>query len=473
MTHQPAKALPRGAPAASFPSSVTAGEAAASSGHPRVLIINYRSLNRKYATGITISGLFAGWPRDRLAQIYVDGDGLDETVCGRHWRLTRRDSRLPVVLHRVADAYRNRAGLDRPRREDTCKTGSDDKSGRTGTFAGRTKAAIRAALMYAARGLTSYHVSPPLRRWIEEFEPEAIYSALEESKITALVQLVAKTYRVPVLPHFLDDWLTMPMSWGGRQGTLSAASRRHALSIMAEAPVRMVVGDRMAEEYGRRYGLTFVPFMNCVDMSEYREPIRRPGGKFVFAYCGGLHSDRLPQLLDIGHALNELRAQHVDVALQLSFGAASDAVVSELGAIESITCLGSLPPAEVATVMSHADCLVLVEAFEDGAKAYMKYSVSAKLPEYLRAGRPILGYGPGDLGSMRHIRETGSGLVVGERDATLLRETMRELIQNEMLRLRLGRAAFATARERHDAASVREEFRDTIATAVLNRKARG
>jgi glycosyltransferase involved in cell wall biosynthesis len=465
--------LPGGAPASSSAGFAVKESGAATSAYPRVLVINYRSFNKKFATGITMSNLFADWPRDCLAQVFVNGDGLDHAVCSRGWQLAFQDIRMPLFLHRVTRAYRKGNAATRSVSEEASQKLPNDPSGRSSPAYARTRTSFRSAIISYAMSHAWYGLSGPLRRWIEDFKPEVIYSALEESKITAFVKRVAKTYRIPVIPHFLDDWLTMPMSGSVSQETVPRTLRRNALSMMAEAPVRMAVGDRMAEEYRERYGLTFVPFMNCVEVGSYKAPVRRPGRKFVFAFCGGLHSNRWKLLMDIGHALCELKALNIEAELQVSSGTADEAATGALAAMESIVYLGSLSPDEVATVMSNADCLVHVDAFEDRTKAYMRYSLSAKLPEYFRAGRPILGYGPGDLGSMRYIRETGAGVVVGEQNAGQLRETLWKLIQDEETRLQLGKRAYDAARERHDGARVRKEFRRAIASAVVGRSAKG
>ena len=465
---------PRGGASASSSRGFAVSESgAATSAYPRVLVINYRAFNKKFATGITTSNLFADWPRDCIAQIFVNEDGLDDTVCSRNRQLTFQDIRMPLSLHRVTRAYRRGKAETRSVSEERRQRSPHDVSGQSNRAYDRTRTSIRSAIISYAMSHASYGLSGPLRQWIEDFKPQVIYSALEESKITAFVKQVAKTYRIPVIPHFLDDWLIMPMSGSVRHEAVLRTLRKNALSIMAEAPVRMVVGDRMAEEYRQRYDMSFVPFMNCVEVGSYRAPVRRPGRRFVFAFCGGLHSNRWRLLMDIGHALRELKALSIDAELQISFGAADDAVVSELAAMETIVCLGSLSPAEVSTVMSNADCLVHVDAFEDRAKAYMRYSLSAKLPEYFRAGRPVLGYGPGDLGSMRYIRESGAGVIVGEQDAGQLRETLQKLIQDEEWRLQLGRRAYDAARERHDGARVRTEFRSVIGSAVFGPSAEG
>ena len=40
--------------------------------YPRALVINGDALNQGLGTGTTVANLFAGWPPDKLAQIYLN-----------------------------------------------------------------------------------------------------------------------------------------------------------------------------------------------------------------------------------------------------------------------------------------------------------------------------------------------------------------------------------------------------------------
>ena len=433
---------------------------------PRVLIINYRALNRTFAAGITVSSFFAGWPQDCIAQVFVDDEGLDTSVCERHWQLKPGDLRSPLSLHRVAGAWKGQLGKTRlaPRFPNGGIPG--ETSGRPGTILDKARAAIRSAVGFYFTGSASYGLSMGLRQWIDDFKPDAIYSILEDFRITAFVKKVSQTYRILIVPHFMDDWITSSISGNAQEGRLGKRLLKYALEIMAQAPVRMVIGDAMEKEYGRRYGMTFLPFMNCVEAGHCGAPKREPGGQFVFTYCGGLHLNRWRQLVDIGHALDELRAVNIGAELHVVSRGAPDAVMRELAAINSIRCLGSLPFDEVSDAMSAADCLVHVESFEETSRPYVKYSLSAKLPEYFCAGRPILAYGPGDVASIQYIQQEGAGLVVTESGSAALRDALQRLIQDGDLRIALGERARRLARERHDAAKVRSEFRHAIEAAV-------
>lgn len=434
---------------------------------PRVLIINDRPLNMKRPVGITLSNLFFGWPADSIAQIYVDdGNSPDNTVCKRHWALTIEDLRMPFALHRLTTAWIRQRSSARGYDASHYQKRSSSISGQSGNILFRIKTTIRSKLVYCVQCLESYGLSRQLRQWIDDFKPDVIYTILELPQITAFVKKVSKEHGIPVVPHFMDDWIVMSISGEAQKGILARRLQRNALLIMAKAPVKMVIGDRMAEEYRKRYGGTFLPFMNCIEVNSYSQPSSERGSKIVFVYCGGLGLGRTPQLVDIGNILCDLKKLGINAELHVYAGSATKNEERQLSAIDGTCCLGTIPVAEVSKVMSNADCLVHVESFDTAIKEYTKYSLSAKLPEYFRAGRPILGYGPREISSMQYIQKSGAGIIVGEHNKKDLRAMLQRLIMDVDLRLDLGKQAYHTAKERHNSANVRKGFRSAIESAI-------
>lgn len=434
--------------------------------YPRLLIIIARPVNQTHAVGVTLMNLLKGWPQDRLAQLYVEGDAPDTVFCARNRALTFDDLSMPLGVNKLLAAWRRRRTTTREALAPAPLKRGEPMAGQADTVFGGAKTSFKAGLMAGLMRFAAYGLSRELRQWIGDFAPDVIYTPLEQPWLTALVRRVAQAYRIPVVPHFMDDWITISMRGDTRKGRFARRFLKNTLDIMAEAPVRMAIGERMAEEYRKRYGLTFLPFMNCCEVGPYQAPFRNRGGKFVFAYCGNFHLNRWRPLKDIGNALCELRGLGLEAELHVTSGAIGGAALKELGAIDSIRLLGSLPLDEVTRVMSHADCLVFVESFDASVQTYMRYSLSAKLPEYFCAGRPVLAYGPGDIASILYIQKSGAGLCVTGPEAQPLRDALQRLIQDEALRLALGKQAYSTAKERHDAVLVRDAFRKALASAV-------
>ena len=226
--------------------------------YPRVLAINSQPVGKDCAAGLTSASLFLNWPKDRLAQIHLDDHDSNSDACIRSWQLRCEHLRMPSVFKRIIS---------------------------TPESLGILRCAIFALTRYS-----SYEVSAEMRRWISEFTPDVIYSPLEDPYITRLALDVSRKFSIPVVPHFMDDWMQTPFDQNRRKDPLRIRLLRDSLLLIRKSPVRMSIGSKMSEEYLRRYGRSFAPFMCCVDT--HAHPMRSNSGihsPISFAYIGGLH----------------------------------------------------------------------------------------------------------------------------------------------------------------------------------------
>ncbi|HEX3866635.1 MAG TPA: hypothetical protein VHV78_07760, partial [Gemmatimonadaceae bacterium] len=60
---------------------------------PRVLLLSLAAFNRVNGTGITLSNLFRGWPRDHLAMIHGELTPPSEEICETYFEVGGREIR--------------------------------------------------------------------------------------------------------------------------------------------------------------------------------------------------------------------------------------------------------------------------------------------------------------------------------------------------------------------------------------------
>lgn len=85
----------------------------------------------------------------------------------------------------------------------------------------------------------------------------------------------------------------------------------------------------------------------------------------------------------------------------------------------------------------------------------------------MMAGRPILAYGPLEAASIAYVKESGAGIGIGEESQSDLYRSLKDLIVDKDLRLRLGNCARRVALERHDASTQNELFRSVLCESIL------
>ena len=423
--------------------------------YPRVLIVNGEPITRASATGITGGNLFADWPPDRLAQVFTAP--LPVSIQSAfQYQLRPLQRRGLSFLHTEAVAPRK---ADSPVKGGS---GNPQKAGHT-KLLGFLRPTLRKWL-----DLLPYELPDHVERAIVDFCPDVVYTFLGNTQISILALHCASLCNVPVLPHFMDDWLST--IYAGRpdlfiqQRILLRAVGR----VIAAAPLGMAISSLMAEEYSSRYGISFYSFMNCVSVPDQAEPEPgfnpQVGPRLV--YVGGLHLDRWRSLKEIGEALACVNSEGIPGKLYVHAPAKDIAKFKDRLTGPSVEIVGPLPQHGVPDVLKGGHVMVHVESFEKSLRQYTRLSMSTKIPQYMAAGRPLLCYGPGEVASLRFVADNECGLVIGSQDRAKLVAALRRIVQDAGLRNRLGTNARTTARQNFGAEDVRARFRDLIAQAA-------
>lgn len=427
--------------------------------YPRVLLVNGEPLGTQSATGITLSNLFRGWPQDRIVQIFTANIVPDHRFCSNHIKLSKRD--ISLLGGYLGSGEGARLDLD-------VKTTSWLKSEVKALTAKRAR-----VLLTPLIDLFPYKLTESLLAQIAEFRPEVIYSTLGNIRLLRVVRSLSDTFAIPVVPHFMDDWLSTYSSRG--RSLITTLQRKLANKlcgeIIARAPGGMAIGDLMASEYTDRFGIPFTAFMNPVDITNgasERSPLRQGETRTVrFVYVGGLHLGRVVNVIEIAKAVRRLQSNGVNIEFSVySSRHDLDAHREKILSTGGVARCDTLNFDQVQRVLQESHVAIHVESFEESMIQYTRLSVSTKIPQYFAAGLPVLAFGPATIASCRYVVDNNCGLGVDSMRADVLDAALAELAENQVLRLRMAENALDTARIRHNAAAERERFRSFIGTAA-------
>lgn len=417
-------------------SEATGSPPVAGGGLPRVLVVSATRLGQQSATGTAMSSLFAGWPKDRIAQVHADHySEWDTSVCERYFGLRSpvdRVAGVPVVGRRIAGRF----GVN----------------GRWVPWVNDSEALA----------------------WARAWDPGVVYLRLVDvpACFRGLQRRFSRELGVPVVTHTMDDWAAR----FARGASAGAGARLQAelSAIYSGAAANLSISERMAEDFGSRYGVGFETFHNAIDAEEWRGVERRRSvetdGRFRVVYSGGLAEDMcLRSAVEFASVVSKLHGEGVPIAWEVytpkwwrrSF---RRWLRHEAGVVDG----GFLPRREYLQSLADADLLVLPVNFDERSLSYVRYSMSNKAPEYMAARAPVLAYGPRESATIGYAAEAGWARVVDRQDPALLESALRELIASPGERARLAEAAHRVGRERHDASANRSRFRAVLTRAALS-----
>lgn len=419
---------------------------------PRVLIVSADPFNRSNNTGITLSNLFKGWDKNNLAQIYMSEKMPSTEVCNNYFCLKPKVAFFDYYLRRkiLFSFNRGETGIS------TLAAGvtlSDEKR----NFKNIIHLNFRAIADFSPLFLPSN-----LFKWINEFNPDLIYSFLGTGRLMSLTNTIASKIKKPIVPHFMDDWPSTFYTQNELGGLARKIFNKRFKRSLLNSNGGLCISESMANEYNIRYQLPFTPFANCVEDALFCPPVNTNYGKeFTLMYIGGLHLDRWKSILDISEAIEQLNKDGKKIILKI-FSLLDDIKLYKHHFIKfpSTTFEGYLDSDQVPLALKTATLLIHIESFEENYVKFTKLSLSTKIPQYMAAGKPILAYGPKILASIQHIMKSNAGRVVSEKNIKELTSAINQLYNNKELLFMFATNGFNYAKK-NNAKSVNLEFLNT------------
>lgn len=410
-------------------------------GYPKVLIISVDPFNRSNGSGITLSNLFEGWDKNNLAQIYMADQSPSNDVCVKCYKLKPQVAFFDYYLRKSLALF------SKPESEIAISPSAVVQNSSSKNLKSQIHLNLR-----AIADLSPLFIPDELFKWIEEFNPDIIYCALGSARMINLTNEIAERIGKPVVPHFMDDWPTTLYTQNELAGLARKMFNKVFNKVLSNSNGGLCISEQMAEEYHKRYKLHFEPFVNCVEDTLFSLPKTDDfiNDKIVLMYVGGLHLNRWQSILDISKAVEKLNEVNKNIVLKI-YCPLKDAELYSKYFIknEATKFEGSLDSSQVSGVLRNATILLHVESFDENYAEYTKFSLSTKIPQYMAAGKPILGYGPHILASMQHIEKTNSGKIVFEKNMEKLVEVIRSLIENKDLLFKYAIEGFSYAESFH------------------------
>lgn len=247
--------------------------------------------------------------------------------------------------------------------------------------------------------------------------------------------------------YYFDDYTEQ---WWA-EPRLRAVVRRVERWIAPEADGFICPNEFMQAELRERHGRHSAIVRNPSPWGDrgvkaLRKP--EPGGNFTLVFTGAvyhLNYDVLRTVLAALERIGRPRAKlHVYTA-QRAEDLARQGLASPYLEIHP-----HVPPDEVVAIQSSADALLIPFSFAVEAVGLVKTSATAKLADYLMAGRPILAMCPENSFLGWYLSKHRAGIVISRDDVDLVARHIDRLIRDETLRAELSRSARERARSDFD-----------------------
>lgn len=443
--------------------------------NPKVLVISHNPFSDTQNNGKTLSAFFKGWPKDKIAQLYLTLDKFDTTVCEKFYRITDLD-----VLKTIFS--KKQVGIEYTQTEEEKAADIAIKNGTEKEKLHKNKLYLlirdlyqkRNPFMYCIRNLAWKIVKPwkqeKLNKWIDDFNPDVVF--FQSSNVYAIFDMVydiCKKRNIPLVMETTDDYVTShfsidPFYWIDHY----KMKNRYTKAVKYSSCI-FAIGDMMAKEYQERFGGNFKVAMNSISIKNKVTPYVPKEKEVNFLYAGNLGLNRWKVLHEIGIALKEI-VQENDIKINFevySIERPQKEILKALTIENIMTYKGSLDSEELLKKRNESDILVHVESFDKKNKYITRLSVSTKIPEYLVSKRCILAVGPKNVASIRYIEDNDLGVVITTNQKKQMKEKLIELVTNSTKRTNYANQSLDIIEEKHNAAKTKNLVQLEVKNAVM------
>jgi hypothetical protein len=398
------------------------------SDYPRVLHVGHHPIGAPTNSGLTLGTMFGSWPDSELLQVCTRAHE-DAPVRGELLMTSAVLAPVEFGLRAALRPYawaRRTVGADVERESD----GMNNSVLRSGALSTRQRAHLAVAVV---NDIGPVWLTPKLRTEVKRFRPQVVHSLLGGVRAMRLSLALARYLDVPLVPHFMDDWVDNLFTHGQLGGYARLQTERVFGQVLERAPVCLTIGEDMRREFEFRLNRPCVTVGNSIDLDDYTRAGQVPahrGPDRVMRYVGGLHLGRDQVLSALAGVLDGEGFGNRRWTLELFVPDHDRGRAGRMAErFPSVVYCGSLAPSEVPGSLVTADALVFLESELPGITSFTRLSVSTKVPQYLASGRPVLVMGPADQASVRTLLRSslsvysGSSPSVGELRASLERVT--------------------------------------------------
>ena len=412
----------------------------------RVLIISPHPLTWQDPGSITFASLFSAFRKEEIGQIVI-GDPRHEPDLVKTWQV------IGPKNVRADQIVRSIMGFRRSKKENSSIV-RDVVTTNIG----------KQLLLSAYADAMPITFTRKDSDWLHEFAPTVIYTTLGSIRCIKTALWVKKLCDVPIVLHYMDDWLDMQYS-----SLLTHMPRKMLLhlnmKIANNASVHLAISPQMAKQYAMKFGRSFKPFMHCVNVPSVLSKQRNDAG-LRLVYAGGLHLYRDDVLCQIGRVIQECNGRIDGVCASIDCYAPESHLCTYRDKLEKagVCCQRSLNPYEVADVISKYDCLVHAESFNPQAYRYTKLSISTKIPQYLATGIPILAVGPKQQAAIEYLCSNNAAVGVHDLNNDSIKKALSIMTDRKRMN-EIRSNAYGLAINNHSIVSESRKFRDIIASA--------
>jgi glycosyltransferase involved in cell wall biosynthesis len=427
---------------------------------PRVLIIG-QPFNNDTGGGITLSNLFNGWDRDKLAVAcsgYLLLDNIDTKVCNTYYQLGHKEHKWLFPFNYLQRKYSSgQLKFDRKRIQNLSIT--------------KSKLRVKLIMNYfipflkfigLSHIISKTELSPEFCNWVNAYNPDILYMQATSRSAVLFCIAVHNYLKKPLIFHMMDDWPSSISTTGLFKKYWQNKIDHEFRTLLEKASILLSISDYMSIEYKNRYGKNFIAFHNPIDIEfwkKYQKKDYRLESSLKILYAGKTSLGVITSLETIARAIQSIN-EKLNISIKLNLQIKEDPKwITKYHCVERTSFV---PYRELPRVFSEADFLILPYDFTRESIKYVQFSMPTKASEFMISGTPIIIFAPGVTAIAKNAKEYNWAKLVTINSVNELSKAIVELIQDKEERQRIAQNAKRIAEDKFNSVKVTHDFRTLI-----------
>lgn len=413
--------------------------------YPKILVISNNAFSTVKNNGKTLDSFFDGYPFEKLAQLYFNGEEPNGVNCNKYYQITDRDVLISLSKKDIE--------CGKVKSNKTYEAILQEEVFDNNSIVNRLKNYDIARIVRELIWKKSKWNNENLNKWLDEFRPELIFFCAGDSGFAYdITKYIKERYQTKLAVYVTDDYIlprnTISIAWWIRRNYILKKMK----ACIKESDLFITISDKMRSEYKRVFGKDSILAINMTEsmkiepLSKFNKSVEN---KIKLVYTGGLHYNRYKVLHLLAKSIekyNNSPDNEVKACLEIySSQIVNNKQLKYLNIDGASEYKGKLNFEEVRSVLNYCDIPVHVESFDRKSRESTRLSISTKIPEYLSLGKPILSIGPKDIASIEYLMDI-SLCITNPKDIS---RQLNVLLNSNEEKLKLGIKALEKYRQNH------------------------
>ena len=422
--------------------------------YPRVLIFANNGFSKTNSNGRTLAGFFNGFPKENLAQFYIQNDNPDFDICNNYYCVTDAQALKSYFSHKSFGKVIEETDFIQK-----CEENSKKKNK-------RTKKTPLSAMVREKVWNARYWKAESFDNWIDSFSPQIILvQAGDSGFMLSLAADIAKEIGIPLVIFNTENYYFKTKNYMKEAklssifyGSFIRNFRKSFNKAIEYASVSIYSSKQLKELYDETFSKKSIVLYTSTSIDNKGVSKK---SNFKISYLGNLGVGRHEGLVEIANALVQINPNYkLDVYGKLP----NENVAKAFSSCNGISYKGFVNYDMVVEVMQSSTLLVHTENFSEFYKEDLKYAFSTKIADTMACGTCLFYYAPDTLASTIYLKENRCACVVTKKEELV--ESLKNIILDSEKRELYEKTASEVAKMNHDLKFNNKKFLDILRSCL-------